>query len=302
MKLIQGFTVMEEDNMKIAVLSGKGGTGKTLLSVNLASSTDGSSSYVDCDVEEPNGHLFFKPENIISEDITVKMPVVDDELCNGCRKCVEFCNFNALAYVPGKLHIFEDICHSCGGCSIICPENALSEKDKKIGVIERGLSSEVEVDVNTGILNIGEASGIPIIDGLLDNIREEKDFTFIDCPPGSACIVMESIKDADYCLLVAEPTLFGVHNLNMVHELVKLFEKPHGVVINKCIEEDNPAEEYCLENGIKILGRIPYDSKLGIINSNAQIAAKEDQKYYKMFSSLLKTVVKEVQNETIINP
>ena len=286
--------------MKIAVLSGKGGTGKTLVSVNLASSTEGRSSYIDCDVEEPNGHLFFKPENIISEDVSVKIPVVDNNLCNGCRKCVDFCNFNALAYIQDHLQIFEVICHSCGGCAIVCPENALSEKDKKIGVIKRGVSGEV--DVHTGILNTGEASGIPIINGLLDNIKEEREFTFIDCPPGSSCIVMDSIKDADYCLLVAEPTLFGVHNLNMVYELVKLFNKPHGVMINKCIEDDNPAEKYCVENGIKILGKIPYDSKLGTINSNAKIAAKEDQEYDKMFFSLLMTVVEEVQNETTINP
>lgn len=285
--------------MKIAVLSGKGGTGKTLVSVNLASSTGGA-TYIDCDVEEPNGHLFFKPQDIKSEEISIKIPLIDNNLCNGCRKCVDFCKFNALAYIKDNLIIFDEICHSCGGCVLVCPENALSEKDKKIGEIQRGVSGEV--NVSTGVLNTGEASGIPIIKGLLNNTNENSEFTFIDCPPGSACIVMESIKDADYCLLVAEPTLFGVHNLNMVYELVKLFDKPHGVLLNKCLDGENPAEEFCIKNGIKILGKIPYDKELGLLNSNAQIAVRENKDYLSMFSSILKRVTKEVQNETTINP
>lgn len=125
--------------------------------------------------------------------------------------------------------------------------------------------------------------------------------TFIDCPPGSACIVMESIKDADYCLMVAEPTLFGVHNLNMVYELVKLFKKPNATVLNKCLEGENPAEDFCREKDIKILGKIPFDSELGILNSNALISVRENQKYRDMFSSMLQIVAKEVQHETVAN-
>lgn len=286
--------------MKIAVLSGKGGTGKTLLSVNMAV-TANNATYIDCDVEEPNGHLFLKPRGIMSKKVTVKIPVVDMELCNGCRKCVEFCRFNALAYINNKLIVFDDICHSCGGCTLVCPEKALSEKDKVIGEVKKGES--LNVSVLSGILNIGEASGIPIIDRLLDEEPKDGDMTFIDCPPGSACIVMESIKDADYCVLVAEPTLFGVHNLNMVYELVKLFKKPHGVVLNKCFEgEKNPSKEFCIENNIDILGEIPFDNCLGTLNSNALIAARESPKYKKLFLGLLQKVVKEVQHETVVNP
>jgi len=286
--------------MRIAVLSGKGGTGKTLISVNLAAAAQ-TSIYVDCDVEEPNGHLFFKPEGVQDEETAINIPSVDEELCNGCRICVDFCNFNALAYINGKLKIFEEVCHSCGGCALFCPENALSEKDKFIGKVQKGVSDNVTV--NTGILNIGEASGIPLIKKLLnENEIAGGSPTFIDCPPGSACIVMESIKDADYCILVAEPTLFGVHNLNMVYELVKLFDKPHGVVLNKCLEGENPAEEFCLEKGIRILGRIPFDDELGVLNSNAQIAVREKEKYKTMFSSLLQIVTEEVRHETVANP
>lgn len=281
---------MDKKNVKIAVLSGKGGTGKTLLSVNLAAVAD-QSTYIDCDVEEPNGHLFFKPKNIKSEKISIKIPLADNSICNACRKCVDFCKFNALAYIKNKLIVFDEVCHSCGGCVLICPQKAISEREKVIGEIQKGDSKNVSVF--TGILNIGEASGVPIIKQLLSNLKDEK-YTFIDCPPGSACIVMESIKDADYCILVAEPTLFGTHNLDMVYQLVKLFKKPHGVILNKCLQTDNPSEKFCIDNNIKILGKIPYDSELGRLNSDALIAVRENNKYKTMFSSLLEKVVKEV--------
>ncbi|MGI6072963.1 MAG: 4Fe-4S binding protein [Lachnospiraceae bacterium] len=286
--------------MKIAVLSGKGGTGKTLVSVNLAAAAK-KSTYVDCDVEEPNGHLFFKPERVQEGVVAVKIPKADYELCNACRECVEFCRFNALACVKDKLIVFEEVCHSCGGCILVCPRKALTEKDKVIGKVQKGTSDGVSV--YTGILNIGEASGIPIIKRLLDEKNlQTNEPAFIDCPPGSACIVMESIKDADYCILVAEPTLFGVHNFNMVYELVKLFNKPFGAVLNKCPDGENPAENFCIEKNIKILERIPFDVNLGTLNSNAEIAVNKDEKYREMFSSLLNTVIKEVSHAAAVNP
>jgi len=290
---------MGANEMRIAVLSGKGGTGKTLVSVNLAAISK-EAIYIDCDVEEPNGHLFFKPEGVREEEIPIKIPKVDEELCNGCRKCLDFCKFNALAYINNKLIVFDEVCHSCGGCILVCPEKALIEKEKVIGKVQKGTSEQV--DIYTGILNTGEASGVPIIKKLLEENQQVDKQTIIDCPPGSACVVMESIKDADYCVLVAEPTLFGVHNLDMVYQLVKLFNKSFGVVLNKCLEEENPAEKFCLENNIKILGRIPFDNELGTLNSNAEIAVNKDKKYRELFSSLLKTVTKEAQcNETTTN-
>ena len=287
---------MGENKMKIAVLSGKGGTGKTLVSVNLAAAAE-KSLYIDCDVEEPNGHLFFKPSIIAAERVSVPIPVVDKTLCNGCRQCVDFCKFNALAYINGKWVIFEEVCHSCGGCVLFCPEKAVTERDKSIGEVQYGVSENVSVV--TGILNTGEASGIPIIKKLLESSHGENSIAFIDCPPGSACIVMESIKDADYCILVAEPTLFGVHNLNMVYELVKLFNKPHGVVLNKCLEGENPAARFCNEKNIKILGKIPFNTKIGTLNSNAKILVRENQMYRDEFSVLLNIVTKEAQHETV---
>lgn len=298
---------MVQTSMNIAVLSGKGGTGKTLLSVNMAAASK-SATYIDCDVEEPNGYLFFKPEEIVEENVSVKIPEVDKELCSGCRKCVDFCKFNALAFIKKAPIVFGDICHSCGGCSLLCPENAITEKDKVIGKIEKGKSQGI--DIYTGILNTGEVSGVPIIEKLLEenrksssngevsnNIEGNEKLSIIDCPPGSACIVMESIKDADFCVLVAEPTAFGAHNLEMVYELASLFGKPFGVVLNKCLDGENPSEEFCKEKGIKILGRVPFEKELGELNSNAKIAARESERYNKLFKNILETVKGEVQHE-----
>ena len=298
---------MVQTSMNIAVLSGKGGTGKTLLSVNMAAASK-SATYIDCDVEEPNGYLFFKPEEIVEENVSVKIPEVNKELCSGCRKCVDFCKFNALAFIKKAPIVFGDICHSCGGCSLLCPENAITEKDKVIGKIEKGKSQGI--DIYTGILNTGEVSGVPIIEKLLEenrksssngevsnNIEGNEKLSIIDCPPGSACIVMESIKDADFCVLVAEPTAFGAHNLEMVYELVSLFGKPFGVVLNKCLDGENPSEEFCKEKGIKILGRVPFEKELGELNSNAKIAARESERYNKLFKNILETVKGEVQHE-----
>jgi len=285
--------------MKIAVLSGKGGTGKTFVSVNLAAAA-GDAVYVDCDVEEPNGYLFFKPDDTAEEKVWVLMPRVDKDLCTGCRKCVEFCKFNALAFINDSPLVFKDVCHSCGGCILLCPEGAFSEEKKEIGHIESGNSGGVTV--LTGVLNTGEASGVPIIQELLKKTMQDPKFTVFDCPPGSACVVMESIKDADYCILVAEPTVFGAHNLKMVYDLVRLFGKRCGVVLNKCLEGEDPAEEFCIQNKLDILERIPFDSRLGTLNSNGLIAAREDKAYTELFFNLLGKVAEEVRDETTVDP
>lgn len=290
---------MSNDSLKIAVLSGKGGTGKTLVSVNLAV-TAGKAVYIDCDVEEPNGHLYLHPNDIVFEDVTVKMPEIEYSLCNGCRKCVDFCKFNALAIIRETPIVFEEVCHSCGACAVICPEKAITEADRVIGEIKKG--NRDNVTVYTGFLHTGEESGVPIIKRLLESSVAEEGLRIIDCPPGSNCVVMESIKDADYCILVAEPTVFGSHNLSMVYELVSLFNKPHGVVLNKCIEGQNPSEMFCIEHGIPIIGRIPFDVELGRLNSDGKIVSEEIPKYRDLFSSLLQEVTKEVQRETASNP
>lgn len=294
--------------MIIAVLSGKGGAGKTMVSVNLAEAMGRQKpvTYLDCDVEEPNGHLFLKPENVRSTIVSVPVPVVDVGICNGCRVCVDFCRFNALAFVGGQVRVFEEVCHACGGCMRFCPQGAISERQKPIGRIETGYASQVRAI--TGIMDVGEVSGVPIIKEMMARIHGETDggthggthdetqVHVVDCPPGSACIVMESIKDADYCVLVAEPTLFGVHNLDMVRELVTLFEKPFGVVLNKCDGNGNPAESYCVEKGIRIIGRIPFDIGIGEMNSNGRVIVRESNHYMELFQGIAADIEAQVHH------
>ncbi len=272
--------------MQVAVLSGKGGTGKTFISVNLACVTE-NAVYVDCDVEEPNGHLFFKPEITKKQSVTVNVPEWTKTKCIFCRRCVDFCRYNALAMIKEKLYVFNEVCHSCGGCMVLCPQKAIIEMPREIGFVDAGKSKDVTV--LTGCLNTGEVSGVPVIKALLNNINESKN-TIIDCPPGSACVVMESIKKADYCLLVAEPTLFGVHNFQMVYDLVKQFKKPFGAVLNKSIENDNPARKFCEYNNIPVLSEFQYDEKLAILNSDGLIAVLECEDYKNKFIRLLSSL------------
>ncbi|MBP2026766.1 MinD superfamily P-loop ATPase [Acetoanaerobium pronyense] len=281
--------------MKVAILSGKGGAGKTMVAVNMAYVSD-ESVYLDCDVEEPNGNIFLKNNFVSKEKVKVYIPHVDQEKCSGCRTCTNFCRFNALAMMGEKIVVFEEICHSCGGCTILCPQNAISEKDKIIGTITRGYFENVEVI--SGELNIGEPSGVPLIKKIIKIGKEKDKVVIIDCPPGSSCSVIEGIKDADYCLIVTEPTIFGSHNLEIVHKLAKLFKKPVGIILNKDIDEKNPSEEYANKNNLKIIGKIPFNNKVSKMVSNGQIISKEDVVYKGIFENMLYKVRKEVDNET----
>ena len=278
--------------MKIAVLSGKGGTGKTFVSVNLAATAD-HSLYLDCDVEEPNGHLFLKPENIRTEGVYKLLPSIDGEKCTGCRTCVDFCRFNALAFLKKKPMVFADICHSCGGCAMLCPNHAITETKKEIGHIEIG--THKNITAVTGLLNIGESSGVPIINSVLaqaDKAKKE-DIVVVDCPPGSACSVMESIESADYCIIVAEPTAFGIHNFEMVHELVQILKKKFGVVINKAPEERTVLDDLLEQENIPLLCRIPFSRKTAGLGANAEIVSEKDDELKGVFKNLLETVRKE---------
>lgn len=281
--------------MRIAVLSGKGGTGKTFVSVNFAYAAK-ECIYADCDVEEPNGALFLQPEIEREENVKVSVPFVEAEKCSGCRKCIDFCKYNALSYVKDQLLIFPELCHSCGGCMLLCPENALKEKQREIGQVEYGKAGSIKTCA--GRLYPGEATGIPLIRKLLQDLTEQETIV-VDCPPGSSCAVMESIQDSSFCVLVAEPTLFGVHNLAMVYELVKLFNKPHGVILNKTVEGETIAEDYCQEKGLPILMRIPYDSEIGLLNSRGIIVAAAKTNYLNLFQEVLHKIREEVQHEAV---
>ncbi|NCC67766.1 MAG: ATPase [Clostridia bacterium] len=275
--------------MKIAVLSGKGGTGKTFVSVNLAA-VKKRATYIDCDVEEPNGRLFLKQEQTSAAPVYTLVPEFDANLCSGCRKCVEFCRFNALVFVKDKPMVFSEVCHSCGGCALVCPEKAVSESRHMVGMVEKGMSGDVRVV--TGIMNTGEVSAVPVIKAALRSAQEDE-LTVIDCPPGSACSVMESVADADYCILVAEPTAFGFHNFKMVHELVTLLKKPCGVVINKADGEYEPLERFCAEQHTPVLLRIPYSATLAKLGADGKIAVDFDSDMENEFDGLLRAVTEE---------
>lgn len=275
--------------MKVAVLSGKGGTGKTFVSVNLAV-TAKNAVYIDCDVEEPNGRLFLKPERIKETPVYTRIPEFDAEKCTGCRKCVEFCRYNALVFVREKPTVFSEVCHSCGGCALLCPEKAVTESRHPVGFIQDGIAGGVRVI--TGIMNPGEVSAVPVIKAALHAGENGNMLAVIDCPPGSGCPVMESVMSADYCILVVEPTAFGFHNFRMVHRLATLLHKPCGVVVNKADEAYAPLEEYCAVNETPILLRIPYSTKLAELGAEGKIAVEHDAEITKVFRKLLAAIPK----------
>jgi len=270
--------------LKIAVLSGKGGTGKTFVSVNLAYVLN-EATYVDCDVEEPNGNLYFKgdyQEKIVEVDV----PEINHDTCIRCGKCVDFCKFNALALILDKVRVFSQLCHSCGGCKLVCPVGAINEKKKPIGVVKSGMYENHQII--SGEMYIKEETGVKIIDELLDAVSLDKNDVVIDCPPGNGCSVMASIKDADYCVLVAEPTIFGLHNLKMVYELSRVFNKKIGLVINKA-SDNQMINDFANEENIEILQEIPFDKDMGYLNSVGEIVSK-NKKYRKYFEVIAEKI------------
>ncbi len=279
--------------MKIAVLSGKGGTGKTFVSVNLAKAAQracGEATYMDCDVEEPNGRLFLKPTDVEQRTIGVPLPTFDETLCNGCRTCVSFCKFHALVYIRNAPMVFPEVCHGCGGCALVCPQKAVKEISRPVGVVEQG--QHQGLGVVTGELHPGEASGVPVISGVLK--AGQGAAVVIDCPPGSSCAVMESVSQADGCVLVAEPTAFGFHNFKMVHQLVTLLGKPIYVVVNKADGRYAPLETFCQDTHTPILERIAYDAQLGAWGAQGLVAYDQDTVWASRFDRLWDTLTQEV--------
>jgi len=263
--------------MKIAVLSGKGGTGKTTVSASLAASLK-DCQYVDCDVEEPNGALFLNPIIEYVKLVNVLVPEVDEAKCNGCGACGKACRFHAIAVVKGKVLIFPEVCHHCGVCLIACPKNAIREIKREIGVIEMDQSHSFI----QGRLNIGEPITIPIIHELKRCIRTDIP-VILDCSPGASCTVVQTIDGCDYCILVTEPTPFGLHDLKIAVSLVRRMGIPFGVVINKAMQENHSIHEYCAQEGIEVLLEIPYLRKIAENYSNGVLPVHKDEDWKRKF-------------------
>ena len=252
--------------MIISVASGKGGTGKTLVATNLALSLKNQVGvqFLDCDVEEPNAHIFLKPVIERQETVSIPIPQVDEARCTFCGKCSEACTFNAIAVLKNKVLVFPELCHGCGVCSYICPEDAISEVERELGVAEVGYSGEV--GFVQGRLTIGLAVAPPVIRRVKGHI-DPKRVAIIDVCPGTSCPMVEAVKGSDFCLLVTEPTPFGLNDLTLAVEVTRKLDIPCGVVINRAGVGDNKVEEYCLKEGIPILLQIPLDIQIAQLYS-----------------------------------
>ncbi len=277
--------------LKIAVASGKGGTGKTLVAINLALSV-GADQVLDCDVEEPNDHIFLKPKNLRSEPVKLLVPEIDESKCTYCRKCAEFCQYHALFVAGETAMVFEELCHSCGGCTLICPEKAITEKPRSIGDVLIGEANGMELVY--GELNIGEALAVPIIAAVKDRVKKEG-VVILDSPPGSACPVVESVMDTDYVIMVTEPTPFGLHDLEVATEVVKQLGIPLGVVVNFAGIGDLGVYDYCERMGIPILMEIPYDRRIAELYSRGTSFTEEMPEWKPKFRQLLDRIKEELQ-------
>lgn len=252
--------------MIIAVASGKGGTGKTTVATALAqalSRADISVSCLDCDVEAPNAHIFIRPDLEYSKNVEMLIPEVDDELCTGCGKCAEVCQFHAIVVLGGQTLVFPELCHGCGSCAMVCPDDAIREVPRTLGILEGGLSSD-GINFGHGLLNVGEPMAVPVIKQL-KKWRDHMDgeAVILDSPPGASCPVVESIRGADFVLLVTEPTPFGLHDLRQAYKLTQEVDIPAGLIINRDGIGNADVEAYCEEIGLPILMRIPLEREIG---------------------------------------
>ncbi len=291
--------------MVISVASGKGGTGKTTIAINLALAIDGGVQFLDCDVEEPNAHIFLKPKIKQTKPVSIPVPKIDESKCNFCGRCAEICAYNAIAVLQNTVLTFPPLCHGCGGCSLLCPQKAITEVNKEIGVVEIGTSTRLTANPEQGRriansnnlqfihgkLNIGEAMAPPLIRAVKEYINPTRE-VIIDVPPGTSCPVIESIKGSDFCILVTEPTPFGLNDLILAVEVLKKLKIPFGVVINRSDVGDDKVELYCKKNKIPILMHIPFDSEIAALYSNGESIVGSKKEYIIKFQELFKKIKK----------
>jgi MinD superfamily P-loop ATPase len=272
--------------MIISVASGKGGTGKTTIATSLAGSL-GKVQFLDCDVEEPNAHIFLKPQIDLKKPVGIPVPEVDESRCTYCGKCAKVCEFNAIVVIKQKVLIFPELCHGCGGCSYICPEKAVKEKKRTIGVVERGTAGTI--DFIHGILNVGEPMAPPLIRAVKHFISNTG-VTIIDASPGTSCPVVVAVQDSDFCLLVTEPTPFGLNDLKLAVGMLNKLSIPHGVVINSAGLGDAEVENFCSSENIPILMTIPWERRIAEAYSSGVPLIAALPEYKEKFLQLYKQI------------
>ena len=273
--------------MIISIASGKGGTGKTTVATNLAISLGSDVQLLDCDVEEPNAHLFINPNFENDEIVYTAVPEVDEKKCNLCGKCGEICQFKAIVVIGETVLPFHELCHSCGGCVEVCPEDAITEKGRELGVIRRGSCNGLEF-IN-GTLRIGEAMSPPLIRKVRSYAREDG-VTIIDAPPGTSCPVIASVKGADFILLVTEPTPFGLHDLKLAVGVVKMLGIPCGLVINRSDIGDDKVKAYAEQESLPILMEIPFDRQIAEAYSRGQLLVEQMPEWKERFQKLYQSI------------
>ncbi len=268
--------------MRIAIASGKGGTGKTSLAVSLALALQGDREsqsedripplFLDCDVEAPDAHLFLHPKMEEEKDVELLIPVVDQDRCTLCGDCAEVCQFNAIALLGPQVLVFPELCHGCGSCTLICPEKAIEEVPRSLGRIEAGMAGEIRFA--HGIMNVGEAMAVPVIHGVKEwQFQGDGQITILDAPPGTSCPMVETVMGADFVILVTEPTPAGLHDLELAVEAVEELGIPMGVVINRDGIGDQGVEDFCARKGLLVLLRIPFSRRIaeGIARGNTLV-------------------------------
>ncbi len=276
--------------MIVSIASGKGGTGKTTVAVNLALSCE-NVQLLDCDVEEPNVHVLLKPEIIETSPVHVSFPSILEERCDYCGGCAEFCEYHALSVIPKQVLVFPELCHSCGGCALACPRNAVVFEERVIGLVKVGSANGLEVVY--GELNVGEPQAIPVIDEVKKRVNNDK-LVLIDCPPGTSCPLVASVYRSDYCLLVTEPTPFGLHDLKIAVQVVRRLGIPFGIVLNSAGIGDRKVHEYCKGEGIPVLLEIPFQREIAELYARGTPFLQEMPEWKKDFRSLLERVEEEV--------
>jgi len=278
--------------MIVAVASGKGGTGKTSVAVNLAISV-GNVQLLDCDVEEPNAHLLLNPKIYRKEPVCTLIPKVDRELCNACGACTKFCQFNAIFIASDKLLVFPELCHSCGGCALVCPTKAITWEKQRIGTLNFGSADDVSLVY--GELDVSKPLSVPLIKAVKNQINKSGN-VILDSPPGTSCPFVETASDSDFCLLVTEPTPFGLHDLKIAVDVLRRVAVPMGVVVNRAGIGDRKVYDYCEKEGIVILLEIPYERRIAEFYSKGVPFSLEMPEWAEKFQ-ILYSKIKEILKE-----